>query len=471
MKFTQSTLLTILGSIIAVQADCEQTGGNYYCSKTNKISYSGIGYSGSYKDVSAMDEDSGSCTQKSKSFSGNLSPLDEELSVHFRGPLKLLQFGVYYPSGSSSNKKRDDEDCTTTLFHGHHQHKRATDIVEVTQTVIVDSNGNTVTSEATTTAQATPTSSADSTSTSAGSGSGSNKFFNWGGDNDSSSTTETESTATSSSESDSETTAAASSSESESETTSSSSSDSTSVASGDWERVAYYEPGSTDNVTFMNYYGGSGSGVWSANFGNSLSYANSDASGGSSKAVALKETTVDSDVEFMIFSGDECGDSDCGFYRDGIPAYHGFGGDKKIFVFEFEMPTATDSASTNYDMPAIWLLNAKIPRTLQYGDDTCSCWKTGCGELDLFEILSEGSDKLISHLHDGQGDNGSSQGGGGTQDYFARPTSSSLKAAVIFDGESISIVEVDSDFESSLSSSDVSDWTSDSDASVAKIST
>ena len=52
-----------------------------------------------------MDEDSGSCSQETKTFSGKLAPLDEELSAHFRGPLKLLQFGVYYPSSGSNNKK------------------------------------------------------------------------------------------------------------------------------------------------------------------------------------------------------------------------------------------------------------------------------------------------------------------------------------------------------------------------------
>mmetsp|Transcript_1812 Transcript_1812/g.1967 ORF Transcript_1812/g.1967 Transcript_1812/m.1967 type:complete len:220 (-) Transcript_1812:310-969(-) len=179
MKFSSSALLAILSALVTVQAG-----------STKKVSYEGVGYSGSYKDVTAMDEDSGSCSQESKSFSGNLAPLDEELSAHFRGPLKLLQFGVYYPSSGSSNKKREDEEeCTTK--HVHHKHKRATEIVEVTQTVIVDGNGNTQTSLATTTATAgsgkaadqdtTKTSTASATAT-GGSGSGSGSSSGSGSD-------------------------------------------------------------------------------------------------------------------------------------------------------------------------------------------------------------------------------------------------------------------------------------------------
>lgn len=427
MKFSSSALLAVLSAIATVQAG-----------STKKVSYQGVGYSGSYKDVTAMDEDSGSCSQETKKFSGKLAPLDEELSAHFRGPLKLLQFGVYYPSSGSNNKKREEEEeCTTK--HVHHKHKRATEIVEVTQTVIVDGNGNTQTSLATTTATA---------------GSGDN------GEQDTTQTSTASAAATGGSGSGSGSSSASSSSAS-SESSSESSSDS-SVAAGDWERVAYYTPGSTDNVTFLNYYGGSGSGVWSSAFGNSLSYANKDASGGSSSSVALEETTIDSNVEYVIMSGSKCDGDDCDFYREGIPAYHGFAGNTKIMVFEFEMPSATDSASFNYDMPAIWLLNAKIPRTLQYGDEECSCWKTGCGELDLFEVITSGSDELICHLHSGQGKDGSAQGGGGSSDYFQRPTSGSMKAAVIFSDGEINVVEVDDDFGSSLDSSTVKSWVSQS---------
>lgn len=88
------------------------------------------------------------------------------------------------------------------------------------------------------------------------------------------------------------------------------------------------------------------------------------------------------------------------------------------------------SSSNNENMPSIWALNAKIPRTSQYSD--CSCWGSGCGELDMFEVLQGGTDYVKSHFHARQGGTGN-QGGGGSPDFFARPFNKSVKAAVIFD--------------------------------------
>ena len=447
MKFSTATLFAVLSSIISVEASCSYEGGNYYCAQTSKVVYKGIGFSGSYQDVTNMDDDSGTCTQQSHSFDGNLSPLDEELSVHFRGPLKLLQFGVYYPGDNSTNSKRDaieeEEDCNTR--HVHHKHKRATEFVKVTQTVFIDGNGNTVTS------QATETGTADDSSNNNGATAGTTSITNLGGEGKAYRSISTQSAPT---------------------TTSSDASSSTETAAADgaWQRDSYYTPGNADNCVFLNYYGGSGSGVWSSNFGNSLSYANSDNSGGSSSPVALEEVTIGSNTEFVVMSGQKCSGDSCGYYRSGTVAHHGFGGNEKIFVFEFEMPS-DGSSGFNADMPAVWLLNAKIPRTLQYGDSSCSCWKSGCGEMDLFECLSSGSSKLISHLHDGQGaSSNSNNGGGGSQDYFQRPTSGSFKAAVIFTGNEIHIVQVDdsTDFGSSLDEDTVNSWLQQS-GSVATI--
>lgn len=461
MKFSSTTLLAVLASLSAtVNAGCSFEGGNYYCSETKKVVYKGIGFSGSYQDVTNMDENTGKCTQKSYSFSGNLSPLDEELSVHFRGPLKLLEFGVYYPSSNGNSKRQvDEQDCNTK--HVHHKHKRATEVVQVTQTVFVDGNGNTVTSQAlqTSTIETNSAASSPAANNDANSGSGSGSGSGYGSVSALDGEGKAYRTDISTKSAPTSTSAQPSSSE-------------TASADGAWTRDSHYTPGSTDNCVFLNYHGGSGSGVWSANFGNSLSYANSDNSGGSSTPVALGETTIKSGEEFIIFSGSKCGSSsDCGYYRDGTVAYHGFKGTSKIFVFEFEMPSDTNGNGYNQDMPAVWLLNAKIPRTLQYGEATCSCWKTGCGELDLFEVLSSGSTKMISHLHDGQGSSqNSNNGGGGSQDYFARPTSGSFKGAVIFNGDEIHIVQVDSntDFGSSLDEDTVNSWLSES-GSVATI--
>lgn len=449
MKF--ATLIALATAIIGASAQCEFTGGNYYCSKTNKVTFQNVGFSGSYKDVTDMDESSGKCSQKEYQFSGNLSPLDEELSFHFRGPLKLKQFGVYYPADSSnSNQKRDEEDCSTTQHVRHKHVKRATAFV--TETVKVDQYGNRIT----TTATSTPSTA------------------NVGTDSQPSSA-ETAPAASSSEAAPSEgapSSDAAAPSSSQAESSSSGSSSAPSAGSGDWVRTSYYSPGSADNCTFLNYHGGSGSGVWSSSFGNSLSYANKDNSGASSSAVALEDTTIGSNKEFVIMSGLKCGDDSengsCGYYRKGIPAYHGFDGKNKVFVFEFEMPS-DGSSGFNADMPAIWALNAKIPRTLQYGEATCSCWKTGCGELDLFEVLSSGSDKMLAHLHSGQGATGPMGGGGGSQDYFQRPTSGSMKAAVVFTEKEIHVTTVDGDFDKVLSSETVKGWLGN-DGSIAKLS-
>ncbi|CCE65504.1 hypothetical protein TPHA_0L01490 [Tetrapisispora phaffii CBS 4417] len=442
--------LAALTAVGLASADCSYVAGNYYCSNTNAIVYSNVGYSGSYKDVTSMDESSCICNQASTSFSGSLAPLNEELSVHFRGPIKLSQFGVYYPNAGTSLKKRDVADCAPVS----HRHKRdvVVEWVEVTSTVFVDSNGNPVTSAA-----ADMTSSYTKVNTIISSAQNTSPAQQ---NVDTAATSSSISTAVGSS-SQSSTSSSAVGQSSTSSSAAAQSSSSSSTSSSAWTRRSYFTPGSTTNCTFMNHQGGvKGSGVWSSCFGNSISYAAADGITGASSAEALGDVTILSGNEFMIFSGEECSGNDCGYYRDGIPAYHGFGGGDKIFVFEFTMPSDTSGSASNQDMPAIWLLNAKIPRTLQYGDSSCSCWSTGCGEFDLFEILSVGSDKLISHIHDGQGNDGTSTGGGGTQDYFTRPTSGTLKAAVIFNSsdQTAHIVEVSDDFAESLSADTVDSW-------------
>lgn len=63
----------------------------------------------------------------------------------------------------------------------------------------------------------------------------------------------------------------------------------------------------------------------------------------------------------------------------------GFAGPNKIFFFEFDMPL-DGNQGFNGDLPAIWTLNAQIPRTLQYGKAECSCWQSGCGEFDVSSV-------------------------------------------------------------------------------------
>jgi len=140
------------------------------------------------------------------------------------------------------------------------------------------------------------------------------------------------------------------------------------LSAGGWSRQAYYDSasGTSQGLTFLNHHGGSGSGVFDTTFGNSLSYASADGKNGASSPQTLADVTLASDDEIIIMSDQKCGanDADCGYYRDGSVAYHGFGGHNKAFFFEFGMP---DDGQTSYNpykpvnMPAIWLLNAQIP--------------------------------------------------------------------------------------------------------------
>jgi len=147
---------------------------------------------------------------------------------------------------------------------------------------------------------------------------------------------------------------------------------------------------------------------------------------------------ITSKDEIAIFSKTGCIDAsaECGFARPGAVAHLGFTGAQKAFFFEFQMPNDGTSGA-NMNMPAIWALNGKIPRTQQYGD--CSCWTSGCGELDIFEILDSGNMKAKSTVHMGTA--------GGASDYFTRPTDTFLKLAVVMDGEQITITTLDAGYD------------------------
>ena len=115
----------------------------------------------------------------------------------------------------------------------------------------------------------------------------------------------------------------------------------------------------------------------------------------------------------------------------------------------------TNTTGFNADMPAIWLMNAQIPLTSQYGENPdCSCWTSGCGEFDIFEILDSGSFRCKSTLHMAPA--------GGSSDWFMRPTDDSITAAVIFAGSNevaaIRILDQGQSFDVSLSGSVINSW-------------
>lgn len=209
-------------------------------------------------------------------------------------------------------------------------------------------------------------------------------------------------------------------------------------------------------------------------WGNSLSFLNAAGSGGASSAQVLSNVDIPSNKEFSIFSGQPC-DESCGFSRAQDVAYstyqltpplcctsktlltpeivEGFEGASKIFLFNFKMPM-DGNRGFNGDMPAIWALNAAVPRAAQYS--ACSCWPK-CGEFDFFEVLASGDDKCKSTVHLAPG--------GGSSDYFPRPTDAYVKAAVVFDGDAgggvaIRVLPDDADFSKGLDAATVQSWVS-----------
>ncbi|EAA35812.1 hypothetical protein NCU07501 [Neurospora crassa OR74A] len=155
-------------------------------------------------------------------------------------------------------------------------------------------------------------------------------------------------------------------------------------------RDHYYNAASqtSQGLTFLGNRGGEGSGVVGGPFGASLSYVNSHATGGASSSQILANEVITD--EFLVMTDQDC-DGSCGYVRPGSVAKKGFPGTDRLFLLEFSMP------HTAADMPAIWIENARVPYTPQYGG--CSCWNSGCGEWDMFEILHAGKEKAETTFH------------------------------------------------------------------------
>lgn len=72
-----------------------------WSSQADFLQFDNVGYEGFYYPVSKIEAlDNGNCTcEKDYSnpfiFKGPLAPLDEAMTVHFRGPMNLLKFGYY----------------------------------------------------------------------------------------------------------------------------------------------------------------------------------------------------------------------------------------------------------------------------------------------------------------------------------------------------------------------------------------
>ena len=59
----------------------QEINGNWYCSEVNAISYTNFPGNGSYNKVTNMDAATGQCSFEQYGYSGNLSPLNEEVGA------------------------------------------------------------------------------------------------------------------------------------------------------------------------------------------------------------------------------------------------------------------------------------------------------------------------------------------------------------------------------------------------------
>ncbi|KAF2857311.1 hypothetical protein K470DRAFT_273393 [Piedraia hortae CBS 480.64] len=385
-------------------------GGNWYCQKVQAVTYTNVGGKGQYNRITNMGSD-GHCAHSPMGYSGNVAPLDQEVSLHFRGPLHLKQFAFYAPGTAKS--KRNEDDLGHLHVHGRRGQLHRHVVRQVGAMVTATINGQVVSWRNQYGGPSTATSS---------------------------SSVQTQAAASQTSQASSSHTLA-----SPQTSPSSGSRDSSSSNGQAWTRGAYYNAasGTSEGLVFLNHFGGCGSGTFDMTYGNSLSFASSDGTKGSADRQVLADVVLPSSAEVIIMSDDHCGGNDgaCGYYRDGIKdvAHHGFDGAAKAFFFEFQMPHETGStAASEYDpvdMPAIWMLNALIPRTLQYGNEQCSCWQSGCGEFDMFEVLSAGDNRMKSTLHGNVA--------GGDSDYFERPVNASIKAAAILYNDNIHLRVLD----------------------------
>ncbi|TGO65514.1 hypothetical protein BCON_0002g00990 [Botryotinia convoluta] len=484
----------ILSLAVSIVSGCSEVSGNWFCNPVDAILYSNVGAPGTYNQVTDMSSD-GICSSTPKSFSGPLSPLDEEVSFHFRGPFQLKQFAAYTPGATASKEKREG---STARRRRHLQHidkharggNQKRDKIYATidgQLVSWDNNyptpgldafnggaktvtatidgelktwinnwfgpsTTTMVSQASTTvpqsvsqgaatseeAQETSTSIIPSTSTALSQSQASTHA---------SASQPQVSTNPAASEPQASTTTSAS----ESQVSASTTSSATAIASGTYSRIGYYNSAeqTLDNLVFLGNYGGQGSGVFDEAYGASLSFVNSSGTGGASSPQILADATLPSNEEIVVMLDKEC-NNDCGYVRPGSVAYHGFNGANKVFLLEFSMPV-DGRTGFNGDMPSVWILNAQIPRTIQYGNPSCSCWESGCGEFDIAEALNSGSTFLKSTLHTNKP--------GGDSDYFVRPTSSTMKLAVVFNSATstihIQVLPTSYDFPTSLTTDEI----------------
>ncbi|KAJ1327766.1 Cell wall protein [Microdochium nivale] len=423
MKYTSAVLAAAVATVNADVAAFNE-GGNWFkgLAGVSQIKYGGLDIPGSYRAVSKMTAD-GVCEFVTKEYSGPIAPYDEDLSLHFRGPMKLASVAVYVPG---TGKHVAPKPHTKRHHHGHaHLHKKSAeqkrgDVVNtVIDGVAVSWKNDFFGGPAAAAHDAAPAVAA------AAIPAGAHTYPVAGSTSSGGSISSGGSTS--------------------------------SVTIGNYKRVGFYNAKDkvAEGLTFLANKGDPNlSGTFDSVWGSSLSYVGTDGVSCSAGPTVFSGDLTDA-TEIAIFSDVEC-DESCGAVRPGSTAYKGWAGADKAFLFEFQMPD-TGATGWNKNMPAIWSLNAAIPRTGQYS--SCSCWKGdntspnsgGCGEADFFEVLASGDKKAKSTFHfaNALGDSA----------WFARPVDKTIKIAAVFQSSSstatIKVLDDSFNFSDSLTGADI----------------
>lgn len=251
----------------------EEIAGNWYCSEVDFIGFTNFNSSGTYDRV--VDMSNGNCVFEPQDYSSPMGPLDEEVSLHFRGPINLMQLAIYQPGNTASTTKRDTKPSFHERRHTHgHYRKHEKEDEEKRDMVTATIDGKVVSWTNNYFGPAIPT--ANSVSESAASQTGS---------------------------------------------TASAATDPV-VAPGEWDRVGYYgaESGTSEGLVMLNNNGGQGSGIFDEIFGASLSYAAASGTGAADGPQILANTMIPDNSEVIFFSDKPCKD-DCGYTRPGSVAY------------------------------------------------------------------------------------------------------------------------------------------------------
>ena len=84
MRYLLTAAALLATTVLADKRDlCDgapiDDNGNYYCKSVKAITYKQVGGQGSYNRITDMDAADAQCSSEPQSYSGSLSPLDEEV--------------------------------------------------------------------------------------------------------------------------------------------------------------------------------------------------------------------------------------------------------------------------------------------------------------------------------------------------------------------------------------------------------